>query len=1117
MPPNQSNDSAGYGGPFNGMHLQAGMVPPAIMPLQPMGPSPAMMSMQLQQQAMAAQYITPPPSAVFGMHSMATPGMFTPRAPTTMLGRGAYARQRSIHENNEVLGMMQGGAGLGARGLGNLGAGLMGGPLGMMAFEAFGGGQAVQNFGQNVFNPIIEQRERALAFQNASTGFVVGGSSLSASGQGMSMTASQRVMNAVARMPDSGQFRRETGGLFNREDMSRITRLSGELGMLDQSQNADQMIREVKKVSKALSTFMKIAGEPDIQKALQQMAQFRGMGFATTETPLAVANARTFARMAGVTVDEAMQRGQQGAQQFQQIGLSGAAGFNAGVGAMGIARQAATGMTARQLNMAGGEAGVAQAFMNASASANTLDAFLPAMMRREGGRLVVDHAAMRDMMTSGTMTVTDVMRRGSQNQQRWGREGVEEMITRRRELQDQVTANMSPEQMMLLPLMHARMIQRQVGGTLEGALTMTGASEQDARTIAQTASNPEFARTIRSQLERSARERMVQRRDIVEARDSIGGRLERRVERLIEREPVTRGLRRGMDYINRYLADEQDREEGLQMAGEGSSRIVRADRLSSDATRASTAEALRADPSGMRQRMAAASGIAQGLVAQENRRDTAMAGNMLTRHFVGPHGFGFTRAARGGDTLRSTVLDGMSTRDRVNEFFGQGPSQSVIEQQAREQVELGSIVENRGGTAQEQRARATQSLQGLGVQRGDQGRLRATAAAAVGTYVQSLRGGVGGLESNRASATQMRAVVAASLRSQGFTESQIRSATSSTDFMNTATQDARSAAGEEDRTTYDALESTGQSTRAGLAGQSADALSRIAGQQRDMAITALGGSSDMNVEERRGLLGVISGHDNEAELRRKLLAAVLLTRAPTENTRREGFQRISQLEEEASRAGKTDEFDRAKAVVEREIANMSEESRNALIERYSGKSIEQADAMVRGASAYNEGAEASSGAAGTKRLLGDDAADAYLTRGVAGLRENRDKVRSSRIREMLGDRSISDERIEAAIARETGGQVPGGEGPSATSPELSEEERRGLGTTEEMLAALSEGMGDFPGAVTQLDTASRRLLSVAERLEGANGAAAIMRVGEGAGDGFADVASRVLGIFGLGS
>jgi hypothetical protein len=225
-----------------------------------------------------------------------------------------------------------------------------------------------------------------------------------------------------------------------------------------------------------------------------------------------------------------------------------------------------------------------------------------------------------------------------------------------------------------------------------------------------------------------------------------------------------------------------------------------------------------------------------------------------------------------------------------------------------------------------------------------------------------------------------------------------------------------------------------------------------------------------------------------------------MSRSEDRETQALGASRIAALENEAEQAGKSDEFRRARAAVEEEISRMSEESRSALIEEYSGKSVEEADAQVRGGSFHANIAEAAEATAATKSLLGDDAGDAYISGGIDGLREVSGKVENRRIRRMLEDRSVSNEDIQAAIVEESGGEVGAGDGPTATTPGLSEEERNALGTTDEMLAALTEGMGEFPGAVNTLNTASQRLLRVAERLEGTSNVSSIYNIAEeGAG------------------
>lgn len=1106
MPP-ANNGEDRYGGPYNGMHMQAGMVPPPLMPLRPMGPSPAEMSASLRHQAQATQYLTPPPSAIFGTHSMGMPGMFGPRMPQMIMGRGAGARQSAIHEQNETLGYAQAGAGMLGR-LGGLGvAGLLGGPLGMMAYEGLGMGQGMQGLASSVFNPVVASRQSALGIQNMSTGIITGGPNLSATGQGFSATASQQVAQGLSGMANSSQFRRDTGGAFNRADLDRITRLSGELGMLDQAQSADKMVSEVRKVSKALSAFMKIAEEPDVQRAMKQMAQFKGMGFSMPEVPLAASNARTFARMAGVSIDEMMQRGAQGAALGQQYGVSGATGFNAGIGGAGLARQAATGMSARQLAMAGGEEGIANTLTAGALNAATMDAYLPAAVRRQNGRLTVDMSAMREMMTSSSMTPADIARRGTQNiQALGGRSAVDELITRRRELQDEVASSMSPEQLALMPLMRARQAQRQIGGSLSAALmTVPGMDEQSARTYAQMAANPDFARNIRQQMATSATERAVARREIAESRDSIGGRVDRAVMARIEGSGLVRGARGLVNRATDYLADEQDRDEALSMQGDGPGRVIRADRLGSDVTRASLAERVRSGDSTLHSSAAGVLRVAQARAAMEDRVAGALHGNILARNFHGPMGWGLTRAARGGDNARDVIMRGAGTHNRINEFFGEGPSADAVRQMGEQQIDAGNILADLGGSDEERRARRQTATRGIGTRGASDDRLRSVAAGAIQSYVTGLRGPNG--VSGGATGVGMRAAVGAAMRAQGFSEQQVQAATTSDAFMNNAGTDARRGASSRDQATYDAVVTQGQQANAAFTGQSADALRAIANEARTNAVTSIAGKdSGLTVSEQRGLVGLVSGQDTQADLRRKLLAAMLMERSSDAQTRDRGRQRVSQLEREAQQAGKIEDYNAAQAAVETQLEAMNPETRERLANQYSGKTVAEAETRVSRAQDNAETAEAAGFVEGTKRTLGERAGSVYTAagggvRGVAALRRDSSDVTNRRIRDMLTDGTSSDSAIADAINAQAAGSAPGGEGPSATGAGENAEDVEARQTTEEMLASLAEGIEDFPDAVGRLDTASRRLEQVAEHLAAGANLAHVGDVGAGAAPG----------------
>lgn len=140
--------------------------------------------------------------------------------------------------------------------------------------------------------------------------------------------------------------------------------------------------------------------------------------------------------------------------------------------------------------------------------------------------------------------------------------------------------------------------------------------------------------------------------------------------------------------------------------------------------------------------------------------------------------------------------------------------------QASEQSALGPLLQDRGGSPDERRARVVRSLQGHGVSVAGQPCLRATASVAIGIYLESRGGYVESAESSvspiifAASATEMRAAVAHALRThpcdsgEPFTEAQILSAVSRDDFINTAAQDVFTSANDDTKRIYNWLASS---------------------------------------------------------------------------------------------------------------------------------------------------------------------------------------------------------------------------------------------------------------------------------------------------------------------
>lgn len=1124
---------------FNTMQAQMGLMPggappPPPPPMMP-APHPGQVAGMLAQQAMQMQYVAPPQSPMFGGHQMAFPSGFGSPGPAPLMGRGAMARQRGVHEASFPLGMAQAGTGFGLRMGGNIAASALGsafgGPLGGMAagyaFEASGMGQGLQNMGNALFEPIIQQRERAFAFQNQSMGFVRGGSQMSAQGQGMSAVGSQQVVRGLNRMADSSSFRKDTQGMFNREDLSRITRLSGELGMLDNAQTADQITREVKKVSKALSSFMKLAEEPDVRAAMHQMSRMRSLGFGTSEIPVATANARTFARMAGVSISDVMAGAERGAAMYQGFGLSGATGFQAGMGAQGAARQLASGMDPRRLSMAGGVGGIEQTMLGASAQAATLDMMLPAMLTRRHGRLGIDADAVRDM-ASGGMSIEGMARRGGANLQRLGPGAIQEIFTQRRELQDEISRSLGPQGQMLLPIMQAQMISQRTGMGMGASLRTLGLDEQQARTLEQAYESPDFMQNMRRQRDITNRERAVDRRDNLRSRDTVRGRAGRIMDRRYER-TVGAGMDSLTSPINEYLADEQDREEAAAMQGDGPYRLIRRDRNGSDIQAAHVRDRARTDSRGLWRGMQATQRELDQRVRGENQQAAAIAEmgispfGIAARALHGPDGVGFSTAGQGGTSYRNAVLEGTSLGTRIADRLGAGPTVEQINALGAGQTELSGLINRtQGMTDAERAAEHSASRRGWSTRQSatQQDAAIATAASAARGFVRENRNILGGI-SNNATGASMRAHIKQQLVASGqMSEAEASRFVANDAAVARAIESSRRGMTSEERETLSLIDEQGNTAEANLAGQSQDQLRGIANDARDSASELLGLNDWGDAADASDVFDVIGGTGDDADMRRKVYAALAMEYSDDDATKQRGTQLLETLEREARAAGKIEAFEAAKAAAQSQLESMDETDREQMAARFEGKSAQEAVALVNQAGEQVNTAGTATMRAALGDVLGARGASTYARLGsgaaaVRELRRNPNQVTDRNIRNMMRE-GKSDDEIARAIETGAAARISSGGSASAEGAGTSEADRAAGETGDAMAAAIEQGRSDFPSAVTQFSEASTKLLRAAEALQGEGAVSRLMSVSASGGT-WGEGIPAILNPFGFGT
>lgn len=357
------------------------------------------------------------------------------------------------------------------------------------------------------FRPDIERRASAIQTQFASRRFMSGGRDLDISGAGLSTDASMRYMDELDKIAKA------SGGRFNRSDLVDFTQMAGEQDLMEFSSDTRAMTKTIKDVMGVLGTVAEITGDPDFKTNLKKIAQLKRFGFSVGEVGTAMRNADSYARMAGMDVDQLMQTGGlQGAAMFSRQGLDAATGFRTGMFTQGAAKLAVQGgaFDAQTLAMYGGKSGVAQLMTEASANfaGGTLrESLLPYLMRKgKDGALTIDNAALGKLM-SGEVDFEEAIRRGS-GKFAGDTKALDDLMSRRDELTAQVSRRMGAEGTQNLLLLQGKQMSDRLGVSLTSGLTTMGLTQEQARVMARTAESPEYWANLKRQQE-AERQRLV--------------------------------------------------------------------------------------------------------------------------------------------------------------------------------------------------------------------------------------------------------------------------------------------------------------------------------------------------------------------------------------------------------------------------------------------------------------------------------------------------------------------------------------------------------------------------------------------------------------------------------
>lgn len=1159
---------------LNTMQMQSGLVPGGVptpnygqlmgQEAAPRTKTPAEFSrdlnVQFQQAQQLTQVVQPTPPLGGGVTPVPRPTPFqsafmmpSPDLPPPSLGgEQNMARQQAIAATNETLAMGQAGVGMGMRGMADVGAfGMgaavtggnpLGGVMGSSAFEHFGGGQFMQDMGNRMMQPIVDQRTRALQLQGMSQQFVRGGQDLGPSGMGLSMEASNKLQTGLMETAESREFQAQTGGMFNRQDVMKISRLAGEMGMLDQSQTADDLKRDITKISKALSNFMDIVEEPNVQKAMQQMSQMRGMGMTVPETNIAARNARQFARMAGTDVGEVMDKGMEGASMFQQVGLTGGTGMRAGMAAQGMAGQAAALMNPRELALSGGQQGIARDLTAGAAQAQTLDALLPAMLTRENGRLAVDEEALASI-ASGDLNIQEAMRKGSRNiRQYGGREFIQEISTRKRELQDQIGGALGGQGQVLMPMIQARMMQESVPGmNLGGAFKDMGMNERQARTYEQMAQDPRFAENMMQQAQISAREQRGDVADVRANREEVTRTPAFLREAQQSLESTLRDVERGLSRTAETtfgLGSQQDVLEEQAMQGGG--RILRTaqeDELGSDIRRARFRDRMKKegadrtfarimdfeDPTeDIRQRRRERAG-AQGTAALG---DPLIGGlDIAMQEMTGPEGFGFTEAGRGGEFLRDTVRQELGGEERLRAEVGRiipgvGPSGDQITRMAKEMQETGRTIEKARRRTDEDdkkaRGEASGRLREIGVknadERADDAMSTATVAIRKAAENKQMPFGMDSLTGNLTN-QEMIDSVRQELKREGYSEAEISAFTEGGEkgeFFQSALARASKDASPEVQEELDKTVGGGANVEAQTTGEMIDKFAERREKRREKVFERLGvstGAFGASDEQRKKILDVVSGGTGEKAKARRIKLAMEAAKAADDDKKLESLRsRFMELDDEA------------KAEAEGAVEGLDEEVLEDIGEKTELMSVDETIQTLDKVGKTAREAEKDRvreqmtglvGAEGMRRMKDWDSYRAYLKGGG-----DQGRLSDKQVKDIIsGDMTQGDVIKQAELRGDRGTATAGGLTQMAQGAML--------GSLGETLGFIQEGAGrggrgpgedtaeggdpeNFNQAVGTFSEASHRMLEAARAMSGEKsvmGLGSLLAAGDPSGGG----------------
>ena len=372
------------------------------------------------------------------------------------------------------------------------------------------------------------------------------------------------------------------------QDLTNLTQMAGEFGLLDAAANIEQVGDTVRNLFKVLGKMGEITGDPDFRNNLRQLATMRQAGLSIEQAATATQYIQRYQQAGGMTGQQLAGAQQMGMNAFAQAGMAPGVGMMYGPQAQLQARQLAGAFNPMQEALLGGQEGIAQrwATQQAQFATGPMNMMMGAAMTAgPGGALNLDPGRMAEMLRGGTTlaglagqaqgNMMQIAQQVARQQNRPVQDVMVEIMQRQPELQSQVAQQLGPEGMRMLQMRTVASLARpgSEGGMGLGLHTaaqmVTGGDPQQAQMLVGMMTSPEFYQRERDRLNAELRD--TRRRAREEASTRREWRARQRDNEWEQDERETVGFVEAMnaaetERLTRLAQRQEDRARGVEAA-----------------------------------------------------------------------------------------------------------------------------------------------------------------------------------------------------------------------------------------------------------------------------------------------------------------------------------------------------------------------------------------------------------------------------------------------------------------------------------------------------------------------------------------------------------------------